>query len=181
MNNRQDLLIHGKRVAAASGRYFETADPATEQVLARVAEGDAADIDAAVKSARAAFEGEWGQMRAADRGHLLLKLAQLIRENAEELVALESADSGKPVAAVRRQDLPAVLDTLAYYAGWADKIHGQVIPARPDALTYTVREPLGVVGAIIPWNFPLMIGMWKIRPPWPVAALWCSSRPKSRR
>ncbi len=163
-NNKQDLLIHGKRVPAASGRYFDTIDPATEQVIAQVAEGDAVDIDAAVQSARTAFEGEWGQMRAADRGHLLLKLAQLIRDNTDELVELESADSGKPVAAVRRQDLPAVLDTLAYYAGWADKIHGQVIPARPDALTYTVREPLGVVGAIIPWNFPLMIGMWKIAP-----------------
>src|SRR6185295_13897340 len=92
------------------------------------------------------------------------KLADLIRQNETELVELESLDSGKPVSAIRRQDLPAVLDTLTYYAGWADKIHGQVIPARPDALTYTVREPMGVVGAIIPWNFPLMIGMWKIAP-----------------
>lgn len=161
---RQDLLIHGKRVAAASGRYFQTLNPATEAAIAEVAEADATDIDAAVKSARQAFQGEWGQMRAADRGQLLLRFADLIRQNAEELVALESLDSGKPQSAVRRQDLPAVLDTLAYYAGWADKINGQVIPARPDALTYTVREPLGVVGAIIPWNFPLMIGMWKIAP-----------------
>jgi aldehyde dehydrogenase (NAD+) len=139
-------------------------NPATEQVLARVAEADAADIDAAVRSARAAFEGAWGHMRAADRGHALLRLADLIRQNMDELVELESLDSGKPVSAIRRQDLPAVLDTLAYYAGWADKINGQVIPARPDALTYTVREPLGVVAAIVPWNFPLMIAMWKIAP-----------------
>jgi aldehyde dehydrogenase (NAD+) len=159
-----DLLVDGIRRPAASGRYFETVNPATEEVIARVAEGDAADIDAAVRSARKAFEGAWGQMRAADRGQVLQRLADLIRRDADELVALESLDSGKPVAAIRRQDLPAVIDTLIYYAGWADKINGQVIPARPDALTYSVREPLGVVGAIVPWNFPLMIGMWKIAP-----------------
>ncbi|MEA2813543.1 MAG: aldehyde dehydrogenase [Rhodospirillaceae bacterium] len=160
----QDLLIDGKRVPALSGCYFDTLNPATEQVIARVAEADTADIDAAVRSARAAFEGAWGHMRAADRGHALLRLADLIRQNIDELVELESLDSGKPISAIRRQDLPAVLDTLAYYAGWADKINGQVIPARPDALTYTVREPMGVVAAIVPWNFPLMIGMWKIAP-----------------
>ena len=161
---RVDMLIGGQRLPAQSGRYFEALDPANEQVIAHVAEADAADIDAAVASARQAFEGEWGHMRAADRGHALLRLADLIRQNQETLIELESLDSGKPVSAIKRQDLPAVLDTLTYYAGWADKINGQVIPARPDALTYTVREPLGVVGAIIPWNFPLMIGMWKIAP-----------------
>lgn len=161
---RHDLLIHGERVPAKSGRYFETVDPSTETVIGLVAEADAADVDAAVKSARDAFENTWGQMRAADRGLALLRLAELIRRDQEELVQLESLDSGKPVSAVRRQDLPAVIDTLIYYAGWADKIDGKVIPARPDALTYTVREPMGVVGAIIPWNFPLMIGMWKIAP-----------------
>ncbi len=161
----QDLLIDGSRVPAASGRYFETVDPATEQVIARVAEADAADIDAAVRSARAAFEGEWGQrMTGAERGHTLLRLADLIRKDEDNLVELESLDSGKPVSSIRRQDLPAVLDTLTYYAGFADKINGQVIPTRRDTLTYTVREPLGVVGAIVPWNFPLMIGMWKIAP-----------------
>jgi len=161
---QHELLIHGKRVPAQSGRYFETLNPATEAPIACVAEAGAADIDAAVRSARAAFDSEWSSMRAADRGQLLLKLADLIRRNSEELAALESLDSGKPLNAINRQDLPAVLDTLAYYAGWADKIHGHVIPVRSDALTYTVREPLGVVGAIIPWNFPLMIGLWKIAP-----------------
>jgi aldehyde dehydrogenase (NAD+) len=160
----QDLLIHGRRIPAVSGRYFETLNPATEQVIARVAEADAADVDSAVASARSAFEGPWSQMRAADRGQLLVRLTELIRQNQDELIALESLDSGKPITAIRRQDLPAVLDTLSYYAGWADKINGQVIPARPDALTYTVREPMGVVAAIIPWNFPLMIGMWKLAP-----------------
>jgi aldehyde dehydrogenase (NAD+) len=161
---RANLLIGGQHRPARSGRYFESLDPASERLIAHVAEADAADIDAAVVSARAAFEGEWGHMRAADRGQALLRLADLIRQNADSLIELESLDSGKPVSAIRRQDLPSVLDTLTYYAGWADKINGQVIPARPDALTYTVREPMGVVGAIVPWNFPLMIGMWKIAP-----------------
>lgn len=164
VRGKQDLLIGGRRVAPLSGRYFETLSPATEQVIALVAEASAEDVDAAVRSAREAFEGAWGNMKASDRGRLLLKLADLIRQSEDELVALESLDSGKPVSAIRRQDLPAVIDTLTYYAGMADKINGQVIPARTDALTYTVREPLGVVGAIIPWNFPLMIGMWKLAP-----------------
>jgi aldehyde dehydrogenase (NAD+) len=164
VRGKQDLLIGGRRVAPQSGRYFETLNPATEQVIALVAEAGAEDVDAAVRSAREAFEGAWGNMKASDRGRLMLKLADLIRQSEDELVALESLDSGKPVSAIRRQDLPAVIDTLTYYAGMADKINGQVIPARTDALTYTVREPLGVVGAIIPWNFPLMIGMWKLAP-----------------
>src|SRR6202453_1333041 len=164
ISGHHNLLIHGKRVPTAAGRYFDTLNPATEQVIAKVAEADAVDVDAAVRSARAAFEGEWGRMRPADRGGLMLKLADAIRDSQEELVQLESLDSGKPVSAIRRQDLPAALDTLTYYAGMADKINGQVIPTRGDALTYTIREPLGVVGAIIPWNFPLMIGMWKIAP-----------------
>src|SRR5580692_2855120 len=164
ISGHHNLLIHGKRVPTASGRYFDTVNPATEQVIAKVAEADAVDVDAAVRSARAAFESEWGRMRAADRGGLMLKLADAIRDSQEELVELESLDSGKPVSAIRRQDLPAVLDTLTYYAGMADKINGHVIPARTDALTYTLREPVGVVGAIVPWNFPLMIGMWKIAP-----------------
>jgi aldehyde dehydrogenase (NAD+) len=162
--DHQDLLIDGKRVPAASGRSFLTLNPATERPIAEVAEGDAEDVDRAVRSARAAFEGAWGHMRAADRGRLLLRLAELIHRDQDALIELESLDSGKPVSTIRRQDLPAVLDTLTYYAGFADKINGQVIPARPDALTYTVREPLGVVGAIVPWNFPLMIGMWKLAP-----------------
>jgi len=160
----QGLLIDGARVPAISGRVFKTIDPATEQVIAEVAEAGTEDIDAAVASSRRAFEGPWSMMRGSDRAKLLLKLADLIQHNREELIELESRDSGKPVSAIRRQDLPAVLDTLSFYAGLADRITGQVIPTRPDALTYTVREPLGVVGVIVPWNFPMMIGMWKIAP-----------------
>jgi aldehyde dehydrogenase (NAD+) len=159
-----DLLIDGRRVPSMSGRYFDSIDPATEELIGRVAEGGAEDIDVAVRSARAAFEQSWGRLPGRDRGRILLAFADQIRAHADELVELESLDSGKPVSTIRRQDLPAVLDTLTYYAGWADKINGQVIPTRADALTYVVREPVGVVGAIVPWNFPLMIGMWKIAP-----------------
>jgi aldehyde dehydrogenase (NAD+) len=159
-----DLLIDGRRVPSMSGRYFDSIDPATEELIGRVAEGGAEDIDVAVRSARAAFEQNWGRLPGRDRGRILLAFADQIRAHADELVELESLDSGKPVSTIRRQDLPAVLDTLTYYAGWADKINGQIIPTRADALTYVVREPVGVVGAIVPWNFPLMIGMWKIAP-----------------
>ena len=159
-----DLLIDGRRVPSLSGRYFDSIDPATEELIGRVAEGGAEDIDVAVRSARAAFERNWGRLPGRDRGRILSAFADQIRAHADELVELESLDSGKPVSTIRRQDLPAVLDTLTYYAGWADKINGHVIPTRADALTYVVREPVGVVGAIVPWNFPLMIGMWKIAP-----------------
>src|SRR5579863_4880970 len=107
-----ELLIDGRRLPAASGEYFETLDPATEQPIARVAAGDAADIDIAVRAARAALRGPWGKMRASERGELLLRFADRIRANAEQLIDLESRDAGKPVASIRRQDLPAVLDTL---------------------------------------------------------------------
>src|ERR1700756_2374991 len=145
-------------------RTFKSFNPATEQVIATIAEGNEADVDAAVAAARRAFEGPWRTMRAAERGHILFKWAELLKQHADEIVELESLDAGKPIAAVLRQDFPAAVDTLTYYAGWADKISGDVVSTRDDALTYTVREPVGVVAAIVPWNFPLMIGMWKIAP-----------------
>jgi aldehyde dehydrogenase (NAD+) len=158
-----ELFIDGKHVVPATGEYSIDINPATEQPIAEVAQGGTADVDLAVSAARAALK-VWGGMRAAERGRILQRAADLIEQRQEELIELESIDAGKPLASVRRQDLPAVIDTLRYYAGWCDKITGQVIPARPDALTYTVREPVGVVAAIVPWNFPLMIGMWKIAP-----------------
>jgi len=158
-----DLFIDGRRVKPIAGEYSNDIDPATEEPFATVASGGKADVDVAVKAARAA-QKVWGGMRAADRGRILNRAADLIEEHAEELIQIESRDAGKPLASVKRQDMPAVIDTLRYYAGWCDKIMGTVVPARPDALTYTVREPVGVVGAIIPWNFPMMIGMWKIAP-----------------
>ncbi|WP_420970100.1 aldehyde dehydrogenase family protein [Bradyrhizobium sp. B120] len=158
------LLIDGARVRSLSGKTFKSLNPATEQVVATVAEGNEADVDRAVTAARRAFEGPWRTMRAAERGHILLKWAELLKQHADEIAALESLDAGKPIAAVLRQDFPAAIDTLTYYAGWADKISGDVVSTRDDALTYTVREPVGVVAAIVPWNFPLMIGMWKLAP-----------------
>src|ERR1700735_1656543 len=158
-----DLFIDGKPVAPSTGEYTIDLDPATEEPIAEVAQGAKADVDKAVSSARAALK-VWGALRAAERGRILQRAAALVEEHQEELIEIESLDAGKPLAAVRRQDMAAVIDTVRYYAGWCDKITGQVIPARPDALTYTVREPVGVVAAIVPWNFPLMIGMWKLAP-----------------
>ena len=158
------LLIDGRHVEPASGRFFKTLNPATGEVIATIAEGNEVDVDRAVAAARRAFEGPWRTVRAAERGHILFKLADLMKQHADEIAELESRDAGKPIAGVLRQDLPAAIDTLTYYAGWADKIGGEVVSTRSDALTYTVREPVGVVGAIVPWNFPLMIGMWKLAP-----------------
>jgi aldehyde dehydrogenase (NAD+) len=160
---KHDLLINGKRVPPATESYSTDIDPATERAIAYVAQGSVEDVNRAVTAARSALPA-WSGMRAAERGRILRRMADLMQAFEEELIEMESLDGGKPLAAVRRQDVPAAIDTLNYYAGWADKINGHVIPARPDALTYTVREPIGVVGAIVPWNFPLMIGMWKIAP-----------------
>jgi aldehyde dehydrogenase (NAD+) len=160
---RCELFIDGKHAAPSSGEYSIDLDPATEEPIAEVAQGGKADVDKAVSAARSALK-VWGALKAAERGRILHRAASLLEQHQEELIEIESLDAGKPLAAVRRQDMAAVIDTLRYYAGWCDKITGQVIPTRPDALTYTVREPVGVVAAIVPWNFPLMIGMWKIAP-----------------
>jgi aldehyde dehydrogenase (NAD+) len=158
-------LIGGKWQAAKSGKTFETINPATEEVIANVAEGDAADIDLAVKAARNAFEnGPWGKMDARDRGKLMNRLADLIEEELEDLAGLETLDNGKPIRDSRAADLPMTIDCLRYYAGWADKLHGQTIPVRGNYFTYTRREPVGVVGQIIPWNFPMLMVSWKWGP-----------------
>src|SRR5262245_21220823 len=158
-------FIGGKWVPAASGKTFETIHPATEEVICEVAEGDKADVDAAVDAARDAFDnGEWSKMDARDRGALIYKLADLIAEEAEELAALETLDNGKPISDSRAADIPLVIDTLRYYAGWADKIQGRTIPVRGEYFTYTRREPVGVVGQIIPWNFPALMVAWKWGP-----------------
>src|SRR6267154_6086337 len=160
---QHDLFINGKHVPPKGGAYSTDLDPATELPIATVAQGGKADVDLAVAAARAALK-VWGGLRAAERGRILQRAAALLEQHQEELIELESLDAGKPLAGVRRQDMASVIDTVRYYAGWCDKITGQVIPTRPNALTYTVREPVGVVAAIVPWNFPLMIGMWKIAP-----------------
>jgi aldehyde dehydrogenase (NAD+) len=158
-------FIGGKWLPAASGKTFETIHPATEEVICEVAEGDAADVDAAVDAAREAFDnGPWSKMDAADRGRLMQRLADLIEDEADELAALETLDNGKPISDSRAADIPLVIDTLRYYAGWADKIQGSTIPIRGDYFCYTRREPVGVVGQIIPWNFPALMAAWKWGP-----------------
>jgi aldehyde dehydrogenase (NAD+) len=159
------LLIGGAFVDAASGATFATRNPATEEVIAQVAQAAPPDADRAVKAARTALEeGPWGKMRASERARIMVRFADAIRKHQDEIVAIESLDGGKPIASVRRQDYPAALDCIEYYAGWPDKITGDVVPVRPDAHTYVARVPVGVVAAIVPWNFPLMNSMWKIAP-----------------
>ena len=160
-----ELLIDGRWEAGASGFRFDSIDPATGQVITSIARGHATDVDRAVGAARRALERKtWRLMSGAQRGRLLYRLAELLEQDRETMVQLESMDAGKPLAATRRQDLPAAVDCLRYYAGWADKLEGQVVSARSDALTYVLREAVGVVGAIVPWNFPLMNAVWKIAP-----------------
>jgi aldehyde dehydrogenase (NAD+) len=160
-----DCFIGGQWVPARSGKTFETIDPATEEVIAQVAEGEAADVDAAVKAARTALEnGPWSQMDARDRGNLMHKLCDLIEDEADYLTALETWDNGKPIRDARAADLPLAVDCLRYYAGFADKIQGETIPVRGNYFTYTRREPVGVVGQIIPWNFPMLMVAWKWGP-----------------
>jgi aldehyde dehydrogenase (NAD+) len=159
------LLIDGQWRDSVSGKTFKTINPATEEVITEVAEGDAADIDLAVKAARRALDsGPWRKMDARDRGRLINRLADLVEDNIDELAELETLDNGKPLAEARGGDLPMVVDTFRYYAGWADKIQGATIPVRGNYFTYTRKEPLGVAGQIIPWNFPLMMVAWKWAP-----------------
>ena len=160
-----NCFIDGQWVPAASGKTFQTIDPATEEPISQVAEGDKEDVDAAAKAARHALEeGEWSKMDARDRGACMHRLADLIEEEFDELAALESLDNGKPIRDARAADLPLVIDCLRYYAGYADKIHGQTIPVRGNFFTYTRKEPVGVVGQIIPWNFPMLMVAWKWGP-----------------
>jgi aldehyde dehydrogenase (NAD+) len=160
-----ECFIDGQWRPAISGKTFTTLNPATEEVICEVAEGDWADVDAAVKSARHALEsGPWSRMDARDRGRCLYRLADLIENQIDELAALETLDNGKPIRESRNADLPLVIDCLRYYAGYADKIHGSTIPVRGNYFTYTRREPVGVAGQIIPWNFPMLMVAWKWGP-----------------
>lgn len=159
------ILIGDEFRASVSGKTFKTVNPATEEVICEVAEGDAADVDLAVHAARAAFEtGPWSRMDARDRGRLLNRLADLAEQHQDELAALETLDNGKPINDSSKADVPLAIDCLRYYAGWADKIHGDTIPIRGDYFCYTRREPIGVCGQIIPWNFPLLMVAWKWGP-----------------
>jgi aldehyde dehydrogenase (NAD+) len=161
----QPLFIGGKWLDSVSGKTFATVNPATGETICQVAEGDKADVDLAVKAARKAFEeGPWPKMPASERGRLLHRLADLIEKNIEELAALESLDNGKPLRDSMAADLPLTIKCYRYYAGWADKIHGKTIPVEGNFFCYTRHEPVGVVGQIIPWNFPLLMQAWKFGP-----------------
>jgi len=166
------MLIDGKWVAAAAGETFTTYDPATEEPLAEVAAGDTEDVNRAVLAARRAFEsGPWRRMTPSERGRAIWKLADLIEQHAEEFAQLETLDNGKPLAVARAADIPLVVDHFRYYAGWATKVEGETIPvSAPGYFNYTRREPVGVIGQIIPWNFPLLMAAWKLG-----AALACGN------
>jgi phenylacetaldehyde dehydrogenase len=165
------MLIGGKWLEAASGKTFATYNPATGEVLAQVAEGNSADVDRAVTAARKAFEsGPWRTLTASERGRLIWKLADLVESHLEEFAQLESLDNGKPIGVARVADVPLAVDLFRYMAGWATKIEGNTIPISvpytPGARyhAYTLREPVGVVAQIIPWNFPLLMAAWKLGP-----------------
>ena len=162
------LLIGGEWVESASGKRFPTINPATAEALTDIAEGGAADVDRAVAAARKAFEasgkGAWRSLSASERGRLLWKLADLIEKNIEELAELETLDNGKPIFESRYVDMPMVADVFRYYAGWATKIQGETVNTFESAFTYTLRESVGVVGAIVAWNFPLLLASWKLGP-----------------
>jgi acyl-CoA reductase-like NAD-dependent aldehyde dehydrogenase len=161
---KYQLFIDGKWVDAESGKTFATPNPATGATLAEVAEADKADVDKAVEAARRAFEGPWSKVSARERGRLLYKLAQLIEARTAELAALETADNGKPIRESQFVDVPQVVENFEYFAGWATKIEGETIPVPGQMFNYTLREPVGVCGQIIPWNFPLLMAAWKLAP-----------------
>jgi len=159
------MLIDGKWVEAASGKTFETLNPATGQVLARVAEGDKEDIDRAVRAARRTFDdGRWARMNPGERQRLLLRIADLIEQHGDELAQLETLDNGKPFAESRNVDIPSTAETFRYYAGWVTKLYGETNPSDAAFFNFTLREPVGVCGQIIPWNFPLLMCAWKLAP-----------------
>ena len=165
LDKPRKMFIDGKWVEAASGKTFPTYNPATGEVMAQVAEGDREDINRAVKAARKAFDGgPWPEMTASERGRLIWKLADLIEQHLEEFAQLESLDNGKPLSVARVADVPLAVDLFRYMAGWATKIEGNTIPFSPKFHAYTRREPVGVVGQIIPWNFPLLMAAWKLGP-----------------
>jgi acyl-CoA reductase-like NAD-dependent aldehyde dehydrogenase len=159
------LYIDGQWVPAAAGATFRTINPATEETLTEVAEGRAEDIDRAVGAARRAFAGgAWPKLSPAERGRLLWAIGDLIEKQADGLARLETLDSGKTITEAARVDVPMAADCFRYFAGWATKLEGATVPARAGLFNYTLREPLGVVGQIIPWNFPILLAAWKLAP-----------------
>jgi len=161
---RKQLLINGEWRDAASGAVMPVVNPATEEVIAEVASATRDDLDATVAAAREALAGPWGKMSARERGRLIWKLGERLMEKVDEVARLETLHNGKPISESRHVEIPMAAECLQYFAGWADKIQGDTIPVKGNALVYTLREPLGVVAAIVPWNFPLLLAMWKVAP-----------------
>ena len=164
INTHNKLLINNEWVDSVSGNKFITINPATEEVICEVAEANTADLDLAVEAARKAFTRKWAQMSGSDRAALLYKLADLLEERQDEFAHLETLDNGKPLQESLNVDLPLTIQCYRYYAGWADKIQGKTIPIAGDYFCYTRHEPIGVIGQIIPWNFPLLMQAWKLAP-----------------
>ena len=165
LNLKTDLFIGGEFVPSASGKRFATSNPATGELLAEVAEAGREDLDRAVKAARAAFEtGPWASMKPRERGRILIKAAEVLLSRAEEFGRVETLDNGKPIFESAKIDMPVAAEALSYFGEYADKLYGDTFPARTDAFLLTLREPVGVVGAITPWNFPLLQAMWKVAP-----------------
>src|SRR3989449_10123783 len=161
---RKQLFINGEWRDAASGRTLDVVNPATEETSGTVASAERSDVDAAVAAARGALDGPWGKLSARDRGRLLWKLGDALLQRADEIARLETLHNGKPIFESRQIEIPASAECFQYYAGWADKIHGETVPVKGNYLTYTVREPAGVVAPIVPWNFPLLRTSWKVAP-----------------
>jgi len=161
---RKRLFINGEWRDAAAGKTIDVVNPATEEVIAEVASAEASDVDAAVTAARAAFDGPWAKLSARERGKLIWKIGERLMEKADEIAQLETLHNGKPIFESRHIEVPAAAECFQYFAGWADKIHGETIPVKGNYLTYTLREPIGVVAAIVPWNFPLLLTAWKVAP-----------------
>src|SRR5690625_1416178 len=165
MSKNYQLFICGKWVDSLSGETFETRNPATGELNGIVAKGNKADIDLAVKAARNAFEnGPWKEMAPSDRGRLLYKVAQKLWDKVDELAEIETRDNGVTINENKMIAMPAMIDVLEFYAGLANKIQGETLASPSNRFNYTLKEPLGVIGAIIPWNFPLMLSMWKMAP-----------------
>ncbi len=158
------MLIGGEWREATGGKTIDVVNPATEEVVATVPAATKADVDAAVAAARAALDGPWGRMSARERGRLVWKLGERLMERVDEVARLETLHNGKPITESRHIEIPAAAECFQYYAGWADKIEGATIPVKGNALAYTLREPVGVVAAIVPWNFPLLLASWKVAP-----------------
>lgn len=161
---RLKMFIGGEWVAASDGAVLPVVNPATEEIIAEVPSATATDLDSAVAAARRAFEGDWGRLSARERGRLIWKIGRELMRRADEVGRLETLHNGKPIFESRQIDVPSAAECFEYFAGWADKVHGETLPVKGPYFTYTLREPVGVVAAIVPWNFPLLLAVWKVAP-----------------